>query len=167
MDLNRLHEILSYDPTTGDFRWRVDRGGKARAGSIAGSVHPDGYRFIKINRVSHAAHRLAFMYMTGSEPPNQIDHINQDGTDNRWINLRPATQSQNCVNRHRTNVVGEGLRGVCRCGNRFQAAISIREHGVKRRLHLGMFDTAQEAHAAYLTAAVERYGEFLPGTKAN
>ena len=161
---SRLIELLTYDLASGCFTWRVSRGGRAHAGGRAGTVHPDGYVFITIDGVSHAAHRLAFLYMLGQFPVEQVDHVNHDGTNNRWTNLRPATRSQNCVNRHRSNSVGDGFRGVLKVGNRYQAAICVRENGKKRRIHLGMFATAEDAHQAYLVAAAARHGEFLPTT---
>lgn len=157
-----LKELLHYDPETGAFTWRVARGGRAQVGSPAGSKHPEGYILIKLNRVTTGAHRVAFLYMAGSWPLEQIDHINGAKNDNRWCNLRPASHSQNCVNRHRQNRVGDGWRGVLKVGNRYQAAICVRENGKKRRIHLGMFTTAEEAHEAYLAAARARHGTFLP-----
>ena len=155
---SELLEQLQYDPETGIFTRRRGR----CVGQAAGSRDSSGHLQIKVAGRSYAAHRLAVLYMTGQWPLEQVDHINQVKTDNRWVNLRPASQSQNCVNRTRPNRVGDGFRGVQKIGNRYQATISIRENGQKRRAHLGMFDSAPAAHAAYLEAARQRHGDFLP-----
>lgn len=85
------------------------------------------------------------------------DHINGNGLDNRRHNLRPATHAQNSQNAkvQRNNKVG--LKGVERIyTGRFCAY--IRSHGKKK--HLGVFDTPEQAHAVYVVAAKEQYGEF-------
>lgn len=87
----RLKELLTYDPETGVFIWRGWRSGSAVAGSVAGSLHSDGYVCIKIGRCLYRAHRLAFLYMTGSRPIGQVDHINMNRADNRWCNLRETS----------------------------------------------------------------------------
>jgi|SRR5262249_13953776 len=84
----RLREVLSYDPETGTFTWRVSGGGRRTSG-VAG--HHDrawkGYVCIAVDGRKYRAQRLAFLYMTGDWPPAQIDHINGDTSDNRWANL--------------------------------------------------------------------------------
>ena len=151
--------VLDYDPNSGLFTWRTARGGKTRVGAIAGSIDSSGYRQIRVGGRYYLAHRLVFLVMTGRLPAHHVDHINGVRTDNRWENLREATRAQNSVNR-RPRADRIGLTGVLVVGRRFQSAICIRENGQKRRLHLGMFATAQEAHAAYLLKARELHGEF-------
>jgi len=75
---------------------------------IAGSVNNLGYVKIKLNGKSYAAHRLAFLYVTGSWPENQVDHINRIRTDNRWENLRKASNAENMLNTvlHKNNISG-------------------------------------------------------------
>jgi hypothetical protein len=162
IDLAEARRLLDYSPETGEFLWKISRGGMARAGSAAGSIDTYGYRMIKVGRTAYLAHRLAFLFVEGSLPRQQVDHINGNKDDNRWTNLRHATHSQNCVNRTRPNRIGDGRRGVNRIGSRFQASISIRLAGKKKRVHLGMFGTADEAHEAYLGAARKLHGEFAP-----
>jgi hypothetical protein len=80
----RLREVLLYDPETGVFRWWVPTSRKSpfRVGKIAGSYHRDGYREIRIDKRLYRAHRLAWLYMTDKWPDLEIDHIDQDGTNN-------------------------------------------------------------------------------------
>jgi hypothetical protein len=102
-DQSDLRRILAYDPDTGDFRWRLrsdrDHSWNMRhVGGLAGSTLPIGYRYVNIRKKLLLAHRLAWLWMTGQWPVDQIDHINGDRVDNRWCNLRLATQKQNSAN---------------------------------------------------------------------
>ena len=96
----RLKEMLSYDPATGVFTWRIDRSGGVRAGDIAGSRR-DKHATIGVDGSQLYAHRLACLYMTGDVPAKgmHVDHINRDGMDNRWDNLRVVSHGQNMRNR--------------------------------------------------------------------
>jgi hypothetical protein len=161
-----LRELLHYDPVTGHFTWRVDRG-RIKAGSRAGCADKSRctpYRFISIDHKLHREHRLAWLWMNGEWPDRLIDHINGDGSDNRWSNLRLATAMQNAAN-NRRETGKSGLRGVYHredMDGRFQAKISITLNGRKRVAHLGFYSTAQEAHEAYKAAATRQFGEFSP-----
>ncbi len=94
----RLCELLEYNPETGDWHWLQDRQ-CVGAGEIAGGVLPrTGYRLICVDYKNYAAHRLAWLYMTGGWPKGVIDHINLDRADNRWINLRDVSPRENAMN---------------------------------------------------------------------
>jgi hypothetical protein len=97
-----------------------------------------------------SCHRLAWLYMTGSLPTHQIDHIDGDRKNNRWTNLRDVTTSVNQQNRRTPRSDNScGLIGVTReKNNRFTA--SIRFEGKQRRL--GTFATPEEAHSVYVEA---------------
>ena len=83
-DLTRdeVAALLTYDPETGVFRWKVDRGQRVKVGDIAGTEF-NGYRRIRIKGRAFKAHRLAFLLMTGAMPSDQVDHINGQKDDNR------------------------------------------------------------------------------------
>jgi len=155
LTLERLRELLEYNQETGGFTWRVRRG-PARAGSKAGSVGRAGYLSIETGGRVYQAHRLAWFYVYGEWPLGDLDHKDMVKTNNRIDNLRLATPSQNKANSrlHRNNT--SGLKGAHyrrrRRGGRWQAKI--------QQVSLGHFDTAEEAHAAYVKAAQERFGEF-------
>lgn len=155
----RLRSLLDYDPETGLFRWRVKlRGGKrADIGSVAGYADAGrGYWVIYIDGRQYRAHRLAWLHVKGQWPPRGLDHEDTDKQNNSWSNLRLCTQSQNTANSKRSKRNTTGFKGACVYGNRFQA--QIKKHG--KRIHLGTFDTAQDAHAAYVDAAKRLFGEF-------
>jgi hypothetical protein len=106
----RLLEKVVYDPDTGKFTHLGRRRPKV------GQFDKDGYVKISIDEVKHQAHRLAWLYMTGSYPPEdmQVDHINGVRDDNRWINLRLATHSENQAYKQTSNKsqAGRGASGA-------------------------------------------------------
>jgi hypothetical protein len=139
-----------YNPETGLFTRLISNNGKHKAGGI----NSGGYIHIKIMGQMFKAHRLAFLYMNGEFPKNQVDHINGVPSDNRWVNLREATFSQNMHNsKSRRN---DGMKGVFASRRRWGAQIQIN----KVRVYLGHFLTKEDAHAAYCEAAMEYHGEF-------
>ena len=85
---NRLRKVLSYDPGTGKFRWRVTSGSRAVAGSIAGTRGHRGHHQIRIDGKLYQASRLAWLYMTGRWPKLEINFSNRNTSDTRWANLR-------------------------------------------------------------------------------
>lgn len=152
-----VRRLLRYEPDTGTFFWRIDTN-KISAGNIAGCRQSRGYWQIRINRRLYMAHRLAWLYVTGEWPKANIDHINGDRSDNRFVNLRIATNSQNAWNSRRRINNACGYKGVHykKRLNKFVAQINV--HG--RVYHLGVFETPEGAHAAYCKAAKEHFGEF-------
>ena len=154
----RVRELLNYAPETGVFTWRVNRGGTANSGSVAGHIDQDGYGRICVDGPHYVASRLAWLYMTGNEPPNTVDHRDLNKVNNRWSNLRAATVLQNMRNRSKYRNNTSGFKGVCRHkpGGKFKAQISVNG----RRVHLGCFDTAEAAYAVYCEAAKKLHGEF-------
>lgn len=148
----RLQELLNYDPETGFFTWRVSRQGNSKAGDRAGWQRKDGYVRIKVAQHSEWAHRLAWLYVYGSWPLNQIDHINGDPSDNRIANLRDVEPRINMQNERkgRRRKCGGSLIGAhwSTVWSRWKSSISTDGKSV----HLGWFDTEQEAHNAYVVA---------------
>jgi hypothetical protein len=160
----QLREVLDYDHSTGQFHWRrrknVHHTTNVRyAGKPAGhQCKRLGYVLLGINRRLYRAHRLAWLYVYGRWPEGELDHVNTDKMDNRIGNLRIATRSQSMGNvgtpKHNTS----GLKGAYwdKRAGRWLAQIKHQ----KRQHHLGYFDTAQEAHAAYAKAALRLHGAF-------
>jgi hypothetical protein len=153
----RLRELLHYEAKTGEFRWlkRVSR--PVKAGDVAGMLHTDGYRRIRVKGRDYRAHHLAWLYMTGKWCPVFIDHRDGNPSNNRWDNLRRATPSQNGANRRMYRNNKCGLKGVVR-NHVGRWCATICKNG--RNRHLGTFSTPQDAHAAYVAAARKLFGEF-------
>lgn len=157
-----IRRLLSYDPETGIFTWKVKRRGRPYgwmpAGTVAGSIYSDGYRLITINGERYKASRLAFVLMYGRWPREEVDHRNGIRDDDRWSNLRRATRVQNQGNRIPQSNNRLGLKGVCYEADRKKYKAYIEMNG--RSVNLGRFDTAKEAQAAYAAAAEKYFGEF-------
>lgn len=145
-----LRDHLRYDPVTGVFtRATAYKTSHAKVGDVAGKTDGHGHRQIRVMRKAYAAHRLAFLWMTGSWPTQHVDHINGDRSDNRWINLRDVSRQVNNQNiRTARQGSASGLLGVTQSSGRFVARIKVR--GKER--YLGVFGTAIEAHEAYVLA---------------
>lgn len=154
MNQQDLQALLHYDQHTGLFHWRISKG-RSKSGAVAGSIEGDGYLEIKINKKRYKAHRIAFLYMTGSMPEHEIDHINGIRTDNRWSNLRQVTRKQNGENLKLHSTNSSGFRGVCfnkSCG-KFQAGV---RHN-KKLHYIGLFDTAEQAAKAVQAKRAELF----------
>lgn len=164
-----LDEVLEYDQYTGALKWKCrgrhmfdsDRAWKSwntrYAGKDAGRIYScpktrkKAYkcRTVGILGRSFQAHRIIWVMMTGEEPPEEIDHIDQDGTNNRWINLRGSTRRLNSRNiglrtNNTSGIIGVGLH----CCGRWRARIMI--DGKEK--HLGLFDDKFSAERAVIDA---------------
>ena len=150
---DRLRELLDYNHETGALTWRVARGAKAKAGTVAGSPNSKGYLTVKVDNKTYRAHRLAWLMFHGSLPELFIDHVNGDKLDNRICNLRAATNSENQQNKLRARRDSlSGLLGVYTHENgRWRSSIKVDG----KQKHLGCFDTPEEAHSVYLKAKAE------------
>lgn len=151
---SRLRELFEYNPETGIFYALTNRR-KWKEGRACGTIAA-GYISINVDYVIYRAHRLAWMWMTGEDPGPTIDHANGNGLDNRWVNLRKCSTSQNLCNKRVQSNNKLGIKGVCPKRNKFEASIKL--NGKKMRL--GVFSTADEAKAAYDAAAKVIHGAF-------
>jgi len=148
----RLKELLDYNPETGIFTWKIDRG-PMKAFAIAGNVNKIlGYRQIRVDKKLYFASRLAFLWMEGYFPEHTVDHINRIRDDDRWKNIRHVTQMCNSLNMGIRCDNKSGVVGVCwyKAGSKWDAEIQT---GGKK-YYLGRFDTKLEAVKKRLAAEV-------------
>jgi hypothetical protein len=157
----RLRELLSYDPVVGEWRWLISRG-NVRCGSIAGTINKSGYRHIGIDGHRYTSNRLAILYMTGSWPVHMVDHKNGITDDDRWDNLRMATNAQNQYNSKLRSDNTSGFRGVSFDKNHNRWRVTIRVDGKER--YIGRFATREEGAMAYGKESERLHGEFARKT---
>jgi hypothetical protein len=154
-----IKEYLNYDPNTGIFTWTEKRGNRGvRPNRIAGCDDGEGYIKIRLAGVGYKAHRLAWIYMTGNSSDKLIDHINRNSKDNRWENLREADHAQSVWNTGISSLNKVGYKGVAWDPVRKKYFVRLRHH--KKRIFLGRFNTAEEAHAVYCDFVQKNRGEF-------
>jgi len=147
--LAELQAAFEYDPETGIFTHTHWKGGRASAGSVAGAIRADGYVEIKHKMVVYKAHRLAWLMGHGVDPCELcVDHRDRNPTNNSLSNLRLCTHKQN-----RSNTAGKGW---AERNGRYRAYVG----GENKLIHLGTYDTPEEAHAIYAAKAVELRGEW-------
>lgn len=147
----RLHELCAYDAKTGALTWRASKGA-AKAGRPVGGTHRvKGYGEAMIDGVGYQTHRLIWFYVHAAWPKGEIDHINGNRDDNRIANLRDVSTTLNRQNlraAHRRKKGGLLGAHYNKKSRRWMAAICINY----KQIHLGGFDTAEQAHAAYVAA---------------
>ncbi len=143
-----LRELLSYDKITGIFIRKMKTSNCIHVGDIAGGLKSDGYLRIRIKGKRYLAHRLAWLYVHGSFPEQDIDHINGNKQDNSIANLRDVSCRENQCNRKRHR---EGrLQGCFYRKHTKKWIAQIRING--KKVHLGLFHTEAEAHEVYIQA---------------
>jgi hypothetical protein len=157
LSMARVRELLDYNAETGAFVWRVARGYN-RPGDPAGTINDAGYLTIEIDGKRHRAHRLAWLYVHGSLPPDKIDHQNHARADNRMTNLRLATHLQNCTNLSLRSDNSSGAHGVTwhKPTGKWMAKIRVN----KRQIYIGLY--ADKASAVAARAAAELEHGFHP-----
>lgn len=153
----RLREVLDYDPETGVFTWR----GSARRGwngRVAGR-DDHGYVRMSIDHIPYYAHRLAWLHVHGEWPAKDLDHRDRNRKNNAIANLRPCEMSENLANAKRPTNNTSGHKGVYRHRGKWRAAIGVGG----RSVHIGVYDTLDDALAARRAFAAAEYGEFAGG----
>lgn len=149
---SRLKELLHYCPTSGEFIWLTKSPlSRVEVGSVAGSIC-GVYRRIRIDSVGYYAHRLAFLYMTGEWPTEEVDHINTDGLDNCWLNLRQCSRAENVRNRKVNLNSKTGVKGVMPYGAGYRVNVG--------GTYLGLFTSLEEAKQCAVRHRESIHGQF-------
>jgi len=161
LTIDEVRARFNYDADTGIISYKIAPPNQSQrlVGVEAGYIRDTKYgkyRVVKIGSAAVYVHRLAWFWVFGVWPSGLIDHKNGDKLDNRWENLRPASQSQNKSNGERYANNTSGYKGVTQMKNRWRAQITFKQ----RVYYLGLFDTPEQAHEAYVAKATELQGQF-------
>lgn len=150
----RLKELIQYNPDTGEFyrKFKDPKRNKIINSITAYNYGKKYYRFMLDTRL-YLAHRLAFLYMTGSFPRHDVDHINGNGLDNRWTNIRAVTRLENSQNRKLNSNTTSGFCGVSWNKSKSKWMVQISSNGTKH--YLGYYQTLLDAVAARINASIK------------
>ena len=123
----RLREVLDYNPDRGLFKWKAKLK-HHKSGWFRGCLGGTGDLYIGVDMTNYKAHRLAYLYMEGSFPPEVIDHVDGDRANNKWCNLRACSQSQNACNSRIMSNNTSGYKGVSwrKERNTWQVRVSVK-----------------------------------------
>jgi hypothetical protein len=154
----KLKELFSYDPKTGNFIRLSKYSSNIVVGSIAGHKDKKGYVRMMVLGTLYRAHRLAWLYMYGVHPKDQLDHINNIKSDNRICNLREASGFQNNWNIKLKKNNTSGHKGVIyrKDSNKWRARCLLN----RVAYNLGSFVNYDDAVAAYQEFAKKHHGDF-------
>lgn len=152
----RAHELFEYSIVSGRLYYR-------KTNTVAGHTHLDYKGGVRLRLVidgrKYLVHRVIWLMVAGAWPEERIDHRDGVSTHNWWLNLRDATAQVNAQNqrRPRSNKVGGLPLGVTLVSpgkpKPYRAAIKVND----RRISLGFYATAEEAHQTYLAAKREHH----------
>lgn len=155
--VNKIKELFQYDPDTGHIYWRTPGFGRPMD-RPAGTVCSNGYIGILIEGKRIYAHRIAWAIFNGEWPSMQIDHINLIKTDNRIINLRNVSNSQNGKNLpiYKSNTSGASGVSWDKHNSKWRAVIKVNF----RQINIGRFSKFEDAVTTRKAAEEKYFGEF-------
>lgn len=175
-DTLTMKSALSYDPSSGIITWnrrepssfedglRMTKEHKCAVWNSrfenkeAGYIDQNGYVKIELNHKAYYGHRIAYFLMNGEMPPDEIDHIDGNRSNNAYANLRPATRCENARNVTKRTDTSSEYKGVSLFKRNGKWKAQIRANGVN--CCLGHFETEADAHSAYASAARIHHGQF-------
>jgi len=162
-DLQILLDLFDCNLQTGSLVWKDNEDKRIPAGKAAGWLGKTGYMVVGVKiagkRLHFFQHRIIWYIATGNDPlDSRIDHIDGNPLNNKFQNLRMASQAENGQNAKKRCDNSSGYKGVnwCKRHNKWAAKIGANNH----RKHLGYYPTPELAHMAYCKAAAELHGEF-------
>lgn len=149
VSIDRINELLNYNPDTGVLTWKVTRNNRVKSGSVAGTVSKFGHRAVRVDRMYILEHRAAWAITYGEWPKLDIDHINGDPSNNKISNLRHVSRCVNLQNQSKPHKDSRsGVLGVSMKDGKWHARIFANGKLTK----LGAFDSKESAGAAYIDA---------------
>lgn len=147
-DVRRLFE---YIPESGKLIRKIRTSNRIRIGDEAGHKNTTGHLQCRVNGRLYLVHRLIWMFVHGKFPVGEIDHIDGDKANNKIGNLRDVSHRENMQNIKKAFAGSKtGLLGTYPHKKTGKFAAAIRMNG--KQVHLGLFETAADAHIAYLNA---------------
>lgn len=161
-----LNECFLYDQESGALTWRrrplnhflreanCKSWNTRYAGTIIGNV--SRYGRVRLNKKNFWIHRVIWKIQYGEDPPREVDHRDLNKCNNAAVNLRAATHAENMRNRHAYANNPIGLKGAYRQKNKWMAKITV----LGKSHYLGLYDTPEAAHVAYVAASKLLFGEF-------
>ena len=153
--LTQEEALKLFEYKDGVLYWREDRSTNKCAGKIAGSLRSDMRRTVRVHNILYLVHRVVYLMHRGYMP-EFVDHINGNPQDNRIVNLRAASRSENNRNRRVNKTSGSGVKGVRKQKNRWR--VDVRVNGKKQ--YIGMYATLAEAELAAVETRAQHHGEF-------
>ena len=158
-----VRERFGYDSYLGDLYWRISPCHAVRIGDWAYSTYPDKKsgnhrKTVRVNGGRVPQSHVIWMYFYGKWPEDELDHKDRNPLNDRILNLRDSTTSQNCMNQVAKCNNKCGFKGVIKHSQ--QNAFWVRISAGGRRYNLGLYPTAELAAGAYRIAAAAIHGEF-------
>jgi hypothetical protein len=154
----RVRHLFNYLPDAGQLIRLVRTSNRVHIGDDAGSASHRGYRKVHVDGKRYYEHCVIWLWMTGEWPRDQIDHIDMDASNNRWGNLREASQTENNANTHIHIDNTSGVKGVYFDKERNLWAAQLHIH--RKHIFLGRFNSRNAAHEAYKDGARRYFGDF-------
>lgn len=149
----RVLELFDYDAENGWLIRKKDQYERIVNRPCGNKSASCGYGMVWIDRKKYLTHRVIWLWHYGTWPEHDIDHKNQNKMDNRIENLRPATKSENQHNTGMYSNNSSGYPGVSfhKHANKYRARIVVNS----KEIHLGLFNTTEEAFLAYQLAKIK------------
>lgn len=153
-----LLQLLHYEPSTGALTRKIKTSNRVKIGDVVGCKNRDGYLVTRIGDILYYNHRLAWFYVHGDWPDEEIDHRNGVRDDNRLINLRRASRKQNARNSRKPSSNSSGVKGVswCKIMNKWFAYVGVDNQRVK----VGYFDSLDDAEKSVSCTRKNIHGQF-------
>lgn len=156
-----LHSRLIYDPVSGNLFWKHNnkmsvqwngRFANTKAGTLTSHKSGKSYEMLIVDYKKYKSHRVIFKMYYGFDP-QEVDHINGDGLDNRIHNLRSVSPTENKRNLRLQKHNTSGVSGVCfnKTFNKWWAYIKLSG----KQKSLGYFTKLEDAVAARKLAEIK------------